>query len=276
MKQIPQFSRAEAAAFELPALDLAPTVAPAGGTLGVLLIHGFTSSPFEVRYLGERLSEHGVRVLAPVLRGHDSTPAELGRTTWQDWVAGVDEGFAHLAARCDRVAVIGQSLGGLLSLHLAARRGAEVAAVCSLAAPLWLHRLARAALWATDPTRPVRGRLGRYLGSFPKLSGSDVRDPYISQRNPGYRELPIAALHQLVAFMGVVERGLPAIEAPTLVIHSRGDHTAPYACSEHIAAKVGAETVRHCALDDSYHLIAVDVERARVAAEVIGFLRQVV
>src|SRR5689334_1059248 len=34
-----------------------------GSGRGALVLHGFTGSPFEVRYLGERLSERGLHVI---------------------------------------------------------------------------------------------------------------------------------------------------------------------------------------------------------------------
>ncbi|MGF1461753.1 MAG: alpha/beta hydrolase [Maricaulaceae bacterium] len=239
---------------------------------GVLLIHGFTGTPFEMRYLGQRLSERGLRARGLALAGHLTTPAELAQTSWQDWVAGVERGFDEFAAEVGSVAIVGQSLGGLLALYLAAQRGLAVAAVVSLAAPLWLFAPGRALLWATRPDRPVRAWLGRAIGAVPKITGADVRDWALRWRNPSYPVMPIAAIHELAAFMDQVAQVLPRVVAPTLVIHARRDHTAPYACSERIAAAVGSARVAHSALGASYHLIAGDVERDRVAAEVFGFL----
>src|SRR5687768_898804 len=111
-----------------------------GNDRGVLCVHGFTGTPYEMRYLGQRLHDRGLTVVGPALPGHTTTVEDLDATTWRDWAAAVDEAFDALRARCRRVAVVGQSLGGLLSLYLASRRP-EVAAVASLAAPLWLEGL---------------------------------------------------------------------------------------------------------------------------------------
>jgi carboxylesterase len=252
--------------------DSAPFWFAGSEELGVLCIHGFTGTPFEVRHLGRRLSERGFTVSGPALPGHTTSVAELDQTTWRDWYGRVEQSFDELRARCAQVAVVGQSLGGLLALYLAAQRGAELAAVAALATPLWLFPVARAAVWATRPGRPLTAGLGRLVSTLPKLDGSDVRDREMKRQNPCYRAVPVRALHQLVAFMGEVDRSLPEVRVPTLVMHSRQDHTAPFACSERIAAAVGAETVQHRALADSYHLLAVDVERDLVAEEVAGFV----
>jgi carboxylesterase len=235
--------------------------------VGVVLVHGFTGSPWEVRYLGTQLAACGYTVRAPLLPGHGTSLADLDQTHWEDWAEAVERAVDALRIRCTRVAVVGQSLGGLLALHLASHRK-DVMCVASLAAPLWLEGLsARAARW----TRPG-GPLAR-VRTLPKLGGSDVRDARSKAENPCYPGVPTRALAQLVTFMTVADEALPAVSQPVLVLHATQDHTAPVACAQRIAERTHARRVR--ILPRSYHLIAVDVERDIVAAEVASFLRQI-
>jgi carboxylesterase len=190
---------------------------------------------------------------------------DLDATRWGDWAAAVEREVEAMARRAGRVAVVGQSLGGLLALHLAARRP-DLAAVASLAAPLWLDGVSgRVARWVTGP---LAGRIRR----LPKLGGSDARDPRVRAENPCYGAIPTRALGELLAFMPEVDAALPRITAPVLVVHARHDHTAPVACAARIAERARARRLR--ILPRSYHLIAVDVERDIVAAEVTTFLRR--
>jgi carboxylesterase len=233
--------------------------------VGVVLVHGFTGTPYEVRYLGEQIVRAGYSVRAPLLPGHGTTIADLDRTTWEDWAEAVNRAVDAMRVRCPRVAVIGQSLGGLLALHLASKRR-DIAAVGSLAAPLWLEGLSgRVAAWTTT------GPLTR-LQSIPKLGGPDVRDKRAKAENPCYRAIPTRALGQLLAFMRVVDEALPRVIQPVLVLHAEHDHTAPVACASRIAEATRAQRLR--ILPRSYHLIAIDVERDIVAAEVTRFLAQ--
>lgn len=100
---------------------------PPGGT-PLLVVHGVTNTGARYRRLAET-ELPGVRVLAPDLRGH-------GRSSWDPpW--GVEQHVDDLVATLDaegvgRAVVTGHSFGGLLALHLAARRPERVRGVVLL------------------------------------------------------------------------------------------------------------------------------------------------
>ena len=235
------------------------------GAIGVVCVHGFTGTPYEMRYLGEALARAGFSVHGLRLPGHGTRVEDLDQTKWSDWADAVEDAYDSMRLICNQVAVVGQSLGGLLALHLASKR-TDVAAVATLAAPLWLEGLsARVAQWAAD------GMLRR-VRAIPKFYGSDVRDKRTKAENPCYSAIPTRALAELAAFMRVVEGELSTIKQPVLVLHGEHDHTAPVACATRIAQLTCA--VRMRILPRSYHLLAADVERDIVAAEVIDFVRR--
>lgn len=91
-----------------------------GGTVGILLIHGMSSSPTELRFIGDYLHQRGLTVSAPLLPGHGTTIDDLHRQRWQEWTHHVETAFADVKRRCDSVFVAGISLGSLLTLYLAA------------------------------------------------------------------------------------------------------------------------------------------------------------
>src|SRR5262249_15441896 len=118
--------------------DLKPSKT-SGARRAALLLHGFTGTPFEMRPLGEKLAERGIRAVGHRLAGHGGHPDELARTSYRDWIAGADDALAKLRGEAERVAVVGLSLGGLIGLDLA-RRTNDLAALACLAVPLWLPR----------------------------------------------------------------------------------------------------------------------------------------
>ena len=233
---------------------------------GILLLHGFTGTPFEVRYLGERLHARGYSVVAPLLPGHGGTPAELNATTWHDWHAAVGRHLDALRARCRRVALVGFSLGGLLALHLASRRGAELAALASLGAPLWFPPP------VTFGIRALRRIPG--LVAVPKGGGGgpDVRDPEVRRQSPSLPAFPVRALGSLLDFTEVVRAELGSVRVPLFVAHARNDHVAPFACADELRRRVGSRDTRYLPLDRSFHQIPIDVEKDLLAHELGRFL----
>jgi len=90
-----------------------------GNHVGCLLIHGFSGSPSEMRFLGERLAKTGWTVYGILLSGHGTTLEQRDKTSCEDWVKDAEAGVRKLRKSCDTVIGIGLSMGGLLALHLA-------------------------------------------------------------------------------------------------------------------------------------------------------------
>ena len=60
-----------------------------------------------------------------------------------------------------------------------------------------------------------------------------------------------------------------------MVIHSIGDHTCPASKNvNYVMSHIGSIQKRTVMLDQSYHVITVDSEKARVASEVLEFANQ--
>ena len=95
-----------------------------GSRSGVLLLHGFTSTPQSVRYVGHQLHAlSGVTVMAPLLAGHGTTPEDFAQTGFRDWLKSAEDALEALSARCTTVCVAGLSLGGTIALNLSIRPG---------------------------------------------------------------------------------------------------------------------------------------------------------
>ena len=125
-----------------PAIDLNEFFFP-GTRVSALLVHGLSGTPFEMRYLGDRLATSGVRVCGVRLAGHGGAPEELGSATHAQWYESVVEGFERLHRYGDPVAVVGLSMGAVLAARLAADQGEAVAGVVMLSSgfflPLWVR-----------------------------------------------------------------------------------------------------------------------------------------
>lgn len=246
-------ARASGEPFDLP-----------GGPDAALLLHGLTGSPFEVRYLAERLAAAGMRCRAPRLAGHPD-PRLLARTRWRDWVGGARDELLRLGGT-RRTFVVGCSMGALVACALAHDHPDRVQGLALLAPALRLQ-----------PLGVLAGLLGRIPAArlwppIPKRAGSDVRDPEMRRLNPCMDVMPLAAVAELLELQGEVDRLLPAVRAPALVVAGAQDHTVALSGAERLAARIGSGPARLEVLPESWHLVGIDVERERCAEEVRRFL----
>src|SRR5271163_167146 len=86
-----------------------------GEGVSVLLVHGFTGTPYEMRYLGERMAARGMRVRGVKLAGHAGAPQELGLTGYDNWYESVVLGLEELRQFGEPTVVVGLSMGAVLS-----------------------------------------------------------------------------------------------------------------------------------------------------------------
>jgi len=241
-----------------------------GSGLSALLIHGLTGTPYEMRYLGERLAAAGIRVRGVRLAGHASAPEDLGRVTHENWYESVVRGFEELRAHGDPCLAIGLSCGAVLAARLAADQPEAVAGVVMLAPAFFLPRQQTLALKAISALGPLTKML--YLHND---RGSDIHDQGAALIHPTCKLMPLSAPIELLKLSAIVRRSLKRIQQPALIMHSINDHTCPARKNvDYLMQRLGSAQKRAVMLEASYHVITVDSDKDRVASEVIGFAEQ--
>ena len=241
-------------------VDPAPFDLPGDGRAAALCLHGLTGTPWEVRSLGLALSARGVRAVGPALPGHNETPERLAKVGFRDWLAAAREGLDALRARHGTVFLVGMSMGGLLSLALAAE--ARVEGLVVVGTPLHLRR-------GLAPALPLLRRLRPFAR---KRVGSDIRDAEARARHPSYPVMPLASLQQLARLQCEVRRLLPRVEAPLLVAPGAFDGTANPADAREILSAVGSREKQLLILASSGHVVPVDFDGPELARAAADFL----
>jgi carboxylesterase len=243
--------------------DPAPFHFPGQRHVGVLLIHGWSGSPAEMRGMGQYLAAHGATVRGLRLPGHGTRPEDLFRTRWQDWAAACGQALADLRRDCDQVAVAGLSMGGLLTLYSAATHRPPVAAAVAMGAPVYFRDWRVSAL-------PVLKRVVRWHTKGP----SDIRDRDALARLWHYPRLPTHSIHQMSVLAAQVRRVLPQLRAPLLVMQGRHDKAIDPGCAAYIAAHTGSAEKQVIYWENSGHAITEDHEREAVWAAAWDFIRE--
>src|SRR5208337_3056222 len=106
-------------------------------------------------------------------------------------------------------------------------------------------------------------------------SGSDIHDAAARMIHPSSRLVPLSAPINLLQLAAMVRPRIGKLTQPALIVHSRRDHTCPYERNvEYLMTHLGSAQKQVVELTESYHVITVDTDKERVAAEVVRFVEQ--
>jgi carboxylesterase len=241
-----------------------------GNKTGVLLIHGFTGTPKEMRWMGEYLNQQGLTCLGIRLNGHATDMEDMRRSRWTDWAASVEDGFHLLSRSVDRVFLVGLSMGGVLSLLMSTRLAERVTGVVAMSTPFQLPN--NYPLWAL------------------RLYSFFVRDNPKSRETPGaswfdkaayaehvsYPQNPMRSVVELKLLLNEMQAALSEISTPVLLIHSKDD---PYVLPENMekiyAGLVNVSDKTKLYVSGSGHVVTRDAARPQVFRAVEEFIRKV-
>ena len=230
-----------------------------GGKEGVLLIHGFTGSPAELLLLGEFLNAAGYTVLGIRLAGHGTNEKDLMQTTAENWFNTVLDGWSILSGACEKIFVVGHSMGALLALKLSTCR--KISRVVTIAAPIFIDE----SLGAEN--LPPREMCGEESVLTPRRRLKNV-PPAVNQV---YRRMPLICVHELFNLIEDVKKTLPKVQTPILLLHAKDDHTAQPISAEFIFKSVGSELKQIKFFESGGHLLPLTESREELFAEIEKF-----
>jgi carboxylesterase len=236
----------------------------AGGPTGILLIHGFTGAPTEMRPMGEHLATRGLTALGVRLPGHGTTPQDLAQTGREDWIAACATGLEELRRRCATVFVGGLSLGALLALWLAAQHS-DLAGLILLAPAIKVRD------WRIHLT-PLAKHFVRFLPTD-HTSNNDLVDPDALGRDWCYDATPVAAAAEVLALQHQARWLLPRVTQPALIMQGRHDGSLAADAAQITHDLIGSADKTLIWLENSGHNVLIDAERTRVWEESYAWMR---
>lgn len=220
---------------------------PKGG-VGCLLVHGFTSTPYDVRGLGEHLAQHGIASEGILLRGHGTCPEDLAATGLAHWLRSVRDGYERLARRCDSVFALGISLSGNFVLTLAPLL--PFAGLILVGTPLkFRHERAYRAAYRTL----------RALGKeYQKKWYLEHLDPVIRARRPTYDHFPLKCAPDCLAAVHWSRISLAKVRCPVLILQSTTDHAVDEQTVTEFRTHLASPDIAVRFFPDRYHVLIID------------------
>jgi len=183
--------------------------------IGIYLIHGFSSTTYELKQLAKQFADQEYHVVLNNLPGHGTTLEDCNKTKYQNWLDYSKIEFAKLCSTSDKVFVVGCSMGGVIALYLSSLfpvTGTIVGGVV-LKFKLNFH------------TNYLNRLLCRILKTRPKnlTFPKSIRDSLIFY---GYQSYPLIALEEFRKMNLYVKKRLNKIKSPILIIHSKNDQVS--------------------------------------------------
>lgn len=248
----------------------------------MLLIHGLTGTPVEMKYIGSRLAQAGFSVYGMQLAGHCGSLRDLLKTGWADWYASVEDGYERLRTECDVVFAAGLSMGAVLALHLAAQRPGALAGIGLYSTTIWNDGWS---VSAAHPLLPLAACMPFLSGvCIPESPPYGLKDQRIREMvvakmfsgdsaSAGLPGMPIGSLLKMNRLIAKVKAEVPSITTPALIIHALEDDISSLRNARFLECTLAGPVTLQI-LHDSYHMITIDRQRAQVAEYTKSFFEQ--
>ncbi|NTV91921.1 MAG: alpha/beta fold hydrolase [Chlorobiaceae bacterium] len=236
---------------------------------GILVFHGFTATIDSVSLLVDALNRTGLPVRAPLLAGHgSSSPEALRGITCTDWLTDAEKAFGQLSAVCEKIILVGHSMGALLALHLAAKYEGQVDSLVLAAPAIKLFSL-------LSPGRPLyclASLLARVKKKWDLKTACN--DQQLAVSTGRYPWVPTDAILSFFLLIEKTITELDQVKVPVLILHNRRETTVlpESATMIYNTIATGATNKAIVWLEHSEHQMFCDSERELAVRAIADFI----
>ena len=229
----------------------------------VLLIHGYTGSPHDMLFLGKQLHKHGFSVYIPRLPGHGTNHIDFLNSNYNQWLRKVVDTYINLKKDFSEVLCCGLSMGGLLTLLLASIFNPRKIA---LAAP---------ALKASNHLIYLTPLISLFLKKIKRPVSEKHQEDHLRKLQSEYWDYdwPPKA-RDLLKLQRLAKARLSKVHSDCLTIVSKNDQTVPLEVLDIIGNGISSNKKEQVILEKSPHVVVNDIEKERVAQEIINWFSE--
>lgn len=234
---------------------------------GIVISHGYKSSPSEIKELSYYLHERGINVYGVRLEGHGTLSEDMRESTWEEWYDSFNRGFAAMRQVSEKLFVAGFSTGGLLAILATVRKLNKVEGLIVINAALELQDI------RVNYVVPTLNRMNDFLSLFNADLEYVESEPEFPEFN--YSRNYIKSLNQLYELMQECSSSLPLVTAPTLVVQADKDPVVKPESAQKIMEKINSKHKELKMLPFSRHVIVLGEEKTQVFERVYDFMQGV-
>ena len=227
--------------------------------LGVYILHGFSSTTYEVKDLAEFLGENGYHSVANNLPGHGTSINDCNRIKYHHWMDKVKQDIAELSTKCDKVFVIGNSMGGVLALYIASLFPINGFVSAGTVLKFKNH-------FTTNYIVPI---ICNFLPFRPKNKVNTSK----TVKFYGYESYPLKALNQFKKMNKKIIPLIKNIKVPGMLIHSKSDKMSIKENLEIIKCNITKGKIKTFYVDKAHHnMFDKNPDQKLIFNEVLQFL----
>ncbi|HNZ27351.1 MAG TPA: alpha/beta fold hydrolase [Spirochaetota bacterium] len=231
-----------------------------GSDVGILIIHGFTSTVSSMKYMIEGFNKAQYNIEAPRLSGHGSRWENLNKVKYTDWILDAENALLKLKNISKKVFVFGLSMGGTISLYLAENHKDLSGLI-----------LVNNALIFKDPRLHLLPLLKLLIRATPAIGG-DIKDP--NETEIAYDKNPTNGLNELMKLIKIVKKNIKSVEIPTLIFKSKEDHVTPIESAVWTYEHISSKNKKFEWLTNSYHVATLDYDKDLIIKKSIDFINE--
>ena len=250
---------------------------PKDASIAILMIHGFSDSPQIWRKIGPEIGKEGLYVRAILLPGFGRDMQAYRASKTESWLEKVNQEVASLRNMHDEVWVVAHSLGGAITIQhtlRASEGGAANVDGIALIAP------AVAVSNERSPLLPTRfwHEASKFILPFSTTTCSpfnlDVRDPEERERPFRNTFSPRTIVDCTFRLLDQNRHRAAEIEIPSLIFLATTDKIVSSPAIKTYWDKLGSQRKKLVSLDNSGHMVPVDLEWRSVTTHIIKFVNQ--
>lgn len=217
--------------------------------IGCLILHGFAGTRSELSPIATIIEENGFKTAVPLLYGHEASRKELALAKYSDWIASANEEIETLEMQCEKIVIIGFSMGGLIAANICQKH--KVEAIIFINTPIYY--------WNVNLI--CKNLMSDFYFYSKKYFASSA-------------DKPLTALIQFVTLLNQTKPLFSNINCPVMIFQTLDDDTVNPKSALYIYTKIkGKKIIKR--LKAGGHLVFQNETGTEISNDICSFLNEI-